>query len=157
LDEKPDLFFTLRGIDINKFVASVAKEESRKLLVKADAQSDRVLSTEESDTDLGELFGISFDNSSSETSVVVAKTVDNKKATKRTDKQKKVESVKKVVKKTPAPVKKKTTAKLNEVPVKNAVPKRTETKAGKTTGKAPVNKAVKKVVKKKVTKKKVSD
>jgi hypothetical protein len=79
LDEKPDLFFTLRGIEINKFVASVAKEESRKLLVQADAQSDRVLSIEESDTDLGELFGISFDNSTSKNSVVVVKQLIKKR------------------------------------------------------------------------------
>ncbi len=61
LDEKPELFFTLRGIDINSFVASVAKEESAKLLKKASVQSGRVLSTDGSGDDIGELFGISFD------------------------------------------------------------------------------------------------
>ena len=61
LDEKPELFFTLRGIDINQFVVLAAKEESAKLLQKSDAQSIRVLSSDESGDDMAELFGIALD------------------------------------------------------------------------------------------------
>ncbi len=62
LDEKPELFFTLRGIDINRFVVTVAKEESAKLLQKASVKSNRVLFTDESGDDTAELFGIALDN-----------------------------------------------------------------------------------------------
>ncbi|MFP4165257.1 MAG: hypothetical protein ACLFVE_14875 [Chitinispirillaceae bacterium] len=61
LDSKPELFFTLRGIDINSFVISAAKEESKKLLRKAKAKGSRVLSSDESEDDIGELFGIALD------------------------------------------------------------------------------------------------
>ncbi|NLW32915.1 MAG: hypothetical protein GXY77_15840 [Fibrobacter sp.] len=61
LDEKPELFFTLRGIDINKFVVSVAKDESAKLLQKADIQSSRHLALDEEESGMEELFGISID------------------------------------------------------------------------------------------------
>lgn len=59
--EKPELFFTLRGIDINKFVVSVAKDESAKLLQKADIQSSRHLALDEEESGMEELFGISID------------------------------------------------------------------------------------------------
>jgi len=62
LDEKPELFFTLRGIDINRFVVTVAKEESAKLLQKASVKSNRVLFTDESGDDMAELFGIAIDS-----------------------------------------------------------------------------------------------
>ncbi len=61
LDEKPELFFTLRGIDIKPFVVSVAKEESKKLLQKSKILSSRVLSSDESDDDMAELFGIALE------------------------------------------------------------------------------------------------
>ncbi|MBN1602914.1 MAG: SWIM zinc finger family protein [Chitinispirillaceae bacterium] len=78
LDEKPELFFILRGIDINSFVAEVAKEETEKLLKKADAESNRVLGDVDSDDEMGALFGIAFesaDSDSDSTDVVVGKKV----------------------------------------------------------------------------------
>lgn len=62
LDEKPELFFTLRGIDINRFVVTVAKKESAKLLRKAKVKSNRVLFSDESADDMAELFGIALDS-----------------------------------------------------------------------------------------------
>ncbi|HEX2959987.1 MAG TPA: hypothetical protein VHO70_24335 [Chitinispirillaceae bacterium] len=62
LDEKPELFFTLRGIDVNSFVVSVAKEESEKLLQKSTIESSRVLFSEEAGDDMAELFGIALDS-----------------------------------------------------------------------------------------------
>lgn len=78
LDEKPELFFILRGIDINSFVAEVAKEETEKLLKKADTKSNRVLGAVDSDDEMGALFGIAFesaDSDSDSTDVVAGKKV----------------------------------------------------------------------------------
>jgi uncharacterized Zn finger protein len=66
LDKKPELFFILRGIDINSFVAVVAKEETAKLLKKAEVESNRVLAGMDSDDQMGELFGISFESAATD-------------------------------------------------------------------------------------------
>jgi uncharacterized Zn finger protein len=54
LDEKPELFFILRGIKIEDFVGTVLREESDELLAKAKKKSSRVLSKK----DASKLFGI---------------------------------------------------------------------------------------------------
>lgn len=59
LDEKPELFFALRGIKIDDFVGQMVKQESAKLLRKAAAKSQRVIETEAGD--LSALFGIAMD------------------------------------------------------------------------------------------------
>jgi uncharacterized Zn finger protein len=54
LDEKPELFFTLRGIRIEDFVGKVLKEETSDILSRAGKKSSRVLSQK----DASKLFGI---------------------------------------------------------------------------------------------------
>jgi uncharacterized Zn finger protein len=56
LDEKPELFFVLRGVQISSFVGEVVKHEARKLLKTAEAKSERVLIGDEEE--LSRLFGI---------------------------------------------------------------------------------------------------
>jgi uncharacterized Zn finger protein len=56
LDEKPELFFVLRGVQISSFVGEVVKHETRKLLKTAEARSERVLTGDEEE--LSRLFGI---------------------------------------------------------------------------------------------------
>jgi uncharacterized Zn finger protein len=60
LDEKPELFFVLRGIKIDDFVGKMVKRESAKLLRKAAAKSGRVM--EAAEADLSKLFGIAMDD-----------------------------------------------------------------------------------------------
>lgn len=60
LDEKPELFFALRGIKIGDFVGQMVKRESAKMLRKAAAKSDRVLET--AAADLSKLFGIAMES-----------------------------------------------------------------------------------------------
>jgi uncharacterized Zn finger protein len=54
LDEKPELFFILRGMRIEDFVGTVLKEETDDLLAKAKKKSSRRLSQKDS----SKLFGI---------------------------------------------------------------------------------------------------
>ena len=54
LDEDPTLFFSLRGIDTERFVDVVIANRIESMLANADQPSDRILR----DTDLTELFGI---------------------------------------------------------------------------------------------------
>jgi uncharacterized Zn finger protein len=56
LDEKPELFFVLRGIKIDDFVGKIVKSESEKMLKQAEKKSDRALDADAGD--LSELFGI---------------------------------------------------------------------------------------------------
>jgi uncharacterized Zn finger protein len=56
LDEKPELFFVLRGIKIDDFVGKMVKQESEKILRRAAKKSDRALGADAGD--LSELFGI---------------------------------------------------------------------------------------------------
>jgi uncharacterized Zn finger protein len=60
LDEKPELFFILRGIKISDFVGKMVKQESEKLLKKAKVKSKRVIASK--DADVSELFGIDMDD-----------------------------------------------------------------------------------------------
>lgn len=59
LDEKPELFFILRGIQIAHFVGEMVKHETKKLLKRANAKSERVLAANKEE--LSELFGIVMD------------------------------------------------------------------------------------------------
>ena len=59
LDEKPELFFTLRGITIGDFVGTMVKQQSRTLLKKAQVTGKRVLAS--ADADMEALFGIIMD------------------------------------------------------------------------------------------------
>jgi uncharacterized Zn finger protein len=59
LDQKPELFFVLRGIKIDDFVGRMVKRESAKLLRKAGSKSGRVIEAKEGD--LSEMFGIAMD------------------------------------------------------------------------------------------------
>ncbi len=61
LDEKPELFFVLRGIKIDDFVGRMVKRESEKMLRKAESKSGRVI--EAGEGDLSKLFGIAMDRS----------------------------------------------------------------------------------------------
>jgi uncharacterized Zn finger protein len=56
LDQKPELFFVLRGVQISSFVGEVVNHETRKLLKTAEARSERVLRGDEEE--LSRLFGI---------------------------------------------------------------------------------------------------
>ena len=67
LDEKPELFFLLRGIQIPNFVGEVVQHERKKLLQSAQAKSERVLATDEEE--LAELFGIILEKKTAEESV----------------------------------------------------------------------------------------
>jgi uncharacterized Zn finger protein len=104
LDEKPELFFLLRGIDITTFVAEVAKEETAKLLEKADQKSSRVLDDVESDDEMGALFGISFesdtaDSDSKDSRVTAESFTVSQREGRKTVKKSGVKVVKKVAKK----------------------------------------------------------
>lgn len=48
IDEKPELFFILRGIKIDDFVGTVLKEETVELLTRAKKKSSRILSGKKS-------------------------------------------------------------------------------------------------------------
>jgi len=59
LDEKPELFFLLRGIRVDDFVGEMVKQESQKLIRRAKAKGERVIAANE--RELSELFGITMD------------------------------------------------------------------------------------------------
>ena len=54
LDEDPLLFFTLRGINTDRFVDVVIANRTEKMLANFDRPSKRILS----DIDLSEMFGV---------------------------------------------------------------------------------------------------
>lgn len=54
-DENPLLFFTLRGIDVDRFVTVTLESRVEKMVKHADVKSSRIIE----DADLTELFGIS--------------------------------------------------------------------------------------------------
>ena len=102
LDQRPELFFLLRGINIDDFVNALVEKEREKILTRAKTKSTRniVADTEE----ISELFGIDMDDNSSDLQEVIP--------------------VKKTVKKSSIKPVKKVTKKLKEiVPVKKTVAK----------------------------------
>jgi uncharacterized Zn finger protein len=60
LDEKPELFFLLRGIKIDDFVGKMVKQESEKMLKKSKAKTERVLTGNAAD--MSSLFGIQMES-----------------------------------------------------------------------------------------------
>jgi len=60
LDERPELFFTLRGLTMDGFVGEVVREESERLLARADRVSERVIATD--DDEMAALFGITLED-----------------------------------------------------------------------------------------------
>ncbi len=54
LDEQPELFFTLRGIDMDRFIDVALKSKVEAMLANAQKPSDRIITGQ----DLQELFGI---------------------------------------------------------------------------------------------------
>jgi uncharacterized Zn finger protein len=60
LDEKPELFFVLRGIKIDDFVGKMIKREQSKMLKKATVKTARMINAK--DDELSELFGIEMDD-----------------------------------------------------------------------------------------------
>jgi uncharacterized Zn finger protein len=61
LDEKPELFFVLRGIRMDDFVGRVVKRESEKMLRKAKVKTGRVIAAK--DSEVSAMFGIEMDDS----------------------------------------------------------------------------------------------
>jgi uncharacterized Zn finger protein len=59
LDEKPELFFLLRGIKIDNFVSEMVLRESTAMLQRAEKKSERIING--GSTDLSKLFGIRMD------------------------------------------------------------------------------------------------
>lgn len=144
LDEKPELFFTLRGIDINRFVVTVAKEESAKLLQKASVKSNRVLFTEESGDDMSELFGIAIDSTDENT--------DSESESSEKKKRNANKTVKKKASGNLSVKKKSKTSKSSGIGIKS---EKKDLKDDRKVAKKTVKKTVKKVSTKKAGKKKV--
>ena len=60
LDSNPELFFTLRGVNMEEIAGKVIKKQTRQMLKKAEKRSKRSLSIGKED--ISALFGISIDN-----------------------------------------------------------------------------------------------
>jgi uncharacterized Zn finger protein len=88
LDEKPELFFTLRGIRVEEFVGEMVKTESVKILKKAKRASSRVIASK--DAEVAALFGITMDEADkggkkrTRTPVAAKATTERRAAAKRT-------------------------------------------------------------------------
>lgn len=63
LDERPELFFVLRGINMDDFVGQMVAQERKKMLRKTATKSDRVIGSDTSD--ISKLFGIAMDGGES--------------------------------------------------------------------------------------------
>ncbi len=57
LDSKPELFFTLRGVEVKDLVSGAVKDKTSEMLKKARKKSPKVMA----DSDLSEIFGIDLD------------------------------------------------------------------------------------------------
>jgi len=60
LDEKPELFFTLRGMKMDDFIGHAIRRERTKMLRKASVKSARVIEAKEAD--ISKLFGIDLED-----------------------------------------------------------------------------------------------
>ena len=69
LDEKPELFFLLRGIDVNSFIGKAVADEGRKMVKKAARKT--TLSLDE--TQMEALFGISLETPDNKTKSATSK------------------------------------------------------------------------------------
>jgi uncharacterized Zn finger protein len=57
LDSEPELFFTLRGVEVKALVSGAVKDKTSEMLKKARKKSPKVMA----DSDLSEIFGIDLD------------------------------------------------------------------------------------------------
>jgi len=71
LDEKPELFFLLRGIDVNSFIGKAIADEGRKMAKKAAKKTARTLSLDEMQMEA--LFGISLETPGNKTKSATSK------------------------------------------------------------------------------------
>jgi uncharacterized Zn finger protein len=97
LDEYPNLFFTLRKIEINDLIKETVKDKTEKLLTKAKKKSGRIIE----DQDLSSVFGIELDSVSNPVKKVKVKATrkDKTPKTKKTSvKAKKATSKQPVIK-----------------------------------------------------------
>ena len=60
LDEQPNLFFTLRNVDMNDLISETVKQSQKDLLAKANQKTGKVMET---NSGLSDLFGIDLDDS----------------------------------------------------------------------------------------------
>jgi len=61
LDTSPELFFTLRGVNMDDLIGQVAKKETEKLLSKQPGKSGRIIQSSDSRlSDISALFGVSL-------------------------------------------------------------------------------------------------
>lgn len=130
LDQKPELFFLLRGIDVGEFVNVLIDKEKDSILSRATMKTERKLAGE--NDELSELFGIDLGDGSTDhepfesvhdskddsTQGTEIKPVAKKKTVKKTKKKVVKKAVKKVVKKD---VKKAVKKKLEEKTVAKKV------------------------------------
>ncbi len=138
LDEQPELFFTLRKLDLTELTARVIKKQAGKLLKKSDTKSKRSLEMDAGG--LEELFGVSLEE-----------TTQPKISRKKSSTQKK-KQVKKVAKKKTAKASLKTVRKAVKKRVKKKTTKKATGKASNKQEKKTVKKAMTKVAKRKIIK-----
>lgn len=72
LDEKPELFFMLRGVDVNSFIGKAVKEAGRTIAKKAAGKSARTLAVNTGEMEA--LFGISLETTDNKPEPVIKKT-----------------------------------------------------------------------------------
>ncbi len=134
LDEDPGLFFKLRRVKIDDLIQQTVKDQSYKLLKKAEKKSARVIA----ESDLSGMFDIDMEENSDSDSPKTAKkaTAAGKTAPKAARSIKAKSAKRKPASKTP------TKKKANQLsPQKSALKKSTKPAAGKTRAKTPAKKS----------------
>ncbi len=80
LDTSPELFFTLRGVNMDDLIGQVARKETEKLLSRKPGKSGRIIQSSDNRlSDIGALFGVSLTPDASQ-----AESAEVKKPSKRT-------------------------------------------------------------------------
>jgi len=120
LDQKPELFFLLRGIDVGDFVNVLIDKEKDSILNRSNRKSERDLAGESDD--LSELFGIDLGDGSTDT--VTTEYIQNSDTSSMQGIETKPVTKKKTVKKTA----KKAVKKVVKKGIKKAVKKKAEEK-----------------------------
>ncbi|MBN1983423.1 MAG: hypothetical protein JW795_17940 [Chitinivibrionales bacterium] len=59
LDQKPELFFLLRGIEMNEFIGDMVRKESKKMVARAKTKSSRTIEVQRDE--LSAMFGIAME------------------------------------------------------------------------------------------------
>jgi uncharacterized Zn finger protein len=104
LDSRPELFFTLRGVNMEELAGRVIKKQTRKMLKKARKKSKRSLSMAKED--ISALFGITMDDGAKEIARTkrplrkAKKKISKKKGTRKKSAYKKSLKTKAAIKKT---------------------------------------------------------